>query len=243
MLTLFRNLFTPPRHMILLLLATWIGLNFAEKRAQRYGISKEDINNLTYYGLIAFVLGGRLSFVLQNLSAFIKSPLGIISINPDIFDPLGGVAISIIVAMIYGQQRGLKLWNTLDALTPFFAVLSIGIGLSHLAAGTAFGMETDVAWGIDLWNATRHPTQIYETVASLLIFWLIWFQKQNPRPGILFPTYAALTAATQLFIQAFRGDSTLILGGLRQGQVIAWVTLAVTFVLFEYRLKEENHEG
>jgi phosphatidylglycerol---prolipoprotein diacylglyceryl transferase len=242
MLTLFRNLFSPPRHMILLLLAAWVGLNFAEKRAERHGISKEDINNLTYYGLIAFVLGGRLSFVLQNLSAFIKSPLGIISINPDIFDPLGGVAVSIIVAMIYGQRRGLKFWNSLDALTPFFAVLSIGIGLGHLAAGTAFGIKTDVAWGINLWNATRHPTQIYETAASLLIFGLIWLQKQNPRPGILFLTYAALTAAAQLFIQAFRGDSTLILGGLRQGQVIAWITLAVAFILFEYRLKEENLE-
>jgi len=242
MLTLFRNLFSPPRHMILLLAATWIGLNFAEKRAERHGISKEDINNLTYYGLIAFVLGGRLSFVLQNLSPFIKSPLGIISINPDIFDPLGGVAVAIIVAIIYGQRRGLKFWNTLDVLTPFFAILSIGVGLSHLASGTAMGMETDVAWGINLWNATRHPTQIYETAASLLIFGLVWFQRQNPRPGILFLTYATFTAAAQLFIQAYRGDSTLIFNGLRQGQVIAWVVLAVTFILFEVRLKEK-HEG
>jgi prolipoprotein diacylglyceryltransferase len=242
MLTLFRNLFFPPRHMILLLLATWIGLTLAEKRTESHGISKEDLNNITYYSLIAFVGGGRLSFVLQNLSAFIKSPLGIISINPDIFDPLGGMAVAIITAMIYGQRRGLKLWNKLDALTPFFAVLSIGLGLSHLAAGTAFGMETNAAWGIDLWNATRHPTQLYETAASLLIFGLAWFQKQNPRPGILFLTYSMLTAASQLFIQAFRGDSTLILNGFRQGQVIAWIALAVIFVLFEYQLGE-GHEG
>jgi phosphatidylglycerol---prolipoprotein diacylglyceryl transferase len=242
MLTLFRNLFSPPRHMILLLLATWVGLTLAEKQAEHHGISRDDLNNITYYGLIAFVVGGRLSFVLQNFPAFVKSPLGIISINPDIFDPLGGMVVAIITAMIYGQHRKLQFWNTLDTLTPFFAILSIGIGLSHLAAGTAFGMETDVAWGIDLWNATRHPTQIYETAASLLIFGLVWLQKRNPRPGILFLTYAALTAAAQLFIQAFRGDSTLIFNGLRQGQVIAWVMLAVIFVLFEYRLKEK-HEG
>ncbi len=226
--------------MILLLLATWIGLSLAEKRSERHGVSKEDINNLTYYGLIAFVVGGRLSFVLQNFPAFIKSPLGIISINPDIFDPLGGMAIAIITVFIYGQRRELRLWSTLDALTPFFAVLSIGIGLSHLAAGTAFGMETNVAWGIDLWNATRHPTQIYESVASLLVFGLVWLQRQNPRPGILFLTYTAFTAAAQLFIQAFRGDSILIFNGLRQGQIIAWVALAVIFVLFEYRLKEKT---
>jgi phosphatidylglycerol---prolipoprotein diacylglyceryl transferase len=242
MLTLFRNLFSPPRHMILLLLATWIGLNLAEKQAERHGISRDDLNNITYYGLIAFVIGGRLSFVLQNLPAFIKSPFGIISINPDIFDLLGGMAVAIITAVVYGQRRNLKLWNTLDALTPFLAVLSIGIGLGHLAAGTAFGMETDAAWGIDMWNATRHPTQIYGIAASLLVFVLVWFQKQNPCPGILFLTYAALTAAAQLFIQAFRGDSALIFNGLRQGQVIAWVALAVIFILFEHRLKEK-YEG
>jgi phosphatidylglycerol:prolipoprotein diacylglycerol transferase len=239
MLTLFRNLFSPPRHMILLLLATWIGLTLAEKRTERHGVSKDDLNNITYYALIAFIIGGRLSFVLQNMPAFIKSPLGIISINPDIFDPLGALAVAFITAFIYGQRRGLFFWNTLDALTPYFAILSIGIGLSHLAAGTAFGKETNRAWGIDLWNATRHPTQIYETLASLLIFGLVWFQKQNPRPGILFLTYAALTSASALFIQAFRGDSTLIFNGLRQEQIIAWAALAVIFILFEYRLREK----
>lgn len=242
MLTLFRNLFSPPRHMILLLLAAWVGLTLAEKRTERHGVSKDDLNNLTYYGLLAFVIGGRLSFVLQNIPAFFKSPLGILSVNPDIFDPLGGMVVAAITAVIYGQRRGLKLWNSLDALTPFFAILSIGIGLSHIAAGTAFGMETDAAWGINLWNATRHPTQIYETVASLLVFGLIWLQKQNPLSGIHFLTYAAFTAAAQLFIQAFRGDSALILNGLRQGQIMAWISLAIIFVLLEYRLKE-SHEG
>lgn len=239
MLTLFRNFFSPPRHMILLVAATWIGLSLAEKRAERHGISKDDLNNLTFYGLIAFVIGGRLSFVLQNLPAFTKSPLGIISINPDIFDPLGASAAAIIVALIYGQRRGLSFWPALDALTPFFAVLSIGMGLSHLAAGTSFGKETDMLWGINLWNATRHPTQIYETLASLLIFSLLWLKKHDSRPGMLFLTYAALTAASQLFIQAYRGDSVLIFGGLRQEQAIAWIALAVFFVLFEYRFKEK----
>jgi phosphatidylglycerol:prolipoprotein diacylglycerol transferase len=242
MITLFRNLFSPPRHMILLILATWIGINLAEKHTERHSVSKDDLNNITYYGLIAFIIGGRLAFVLQNLPAFIKSPLGIISVNPDIFDPLGAMAAAILTAVIYGQRKKLQLWNTLDALTPYFGILSIGLGLSHLAAGTAFGLETEAAWGINLWNATRHPTQIYETAASLLIFGLIWFQKQNPRSGLLFLTYAALTAASQLFIQAFRGDSTIIFSGLRQGQIIAWVALAVIFILLECRLKE-NNEG
>lgn len=225
--------------MILLVVAAWVGLALAEKRAECHGISKEKLNNIIYYGLIAFVIGGRISFVLQNTPAFLKSPLGIFSINPDMFDPLGAAAAAIIAAIIYGQRSGLVFWNTLDALTPFFAVLAIGSGLSHLAAGTAFGKATELSWGIPLWNATRHPTQIYETLASLLIFSLLWLKKQTPRPGILFLTFAALTAGSQLLIQAFRGDSTLIFNGLRQEQVIAWMALAVIFILFESRLKEK----
>ena len=240
MLTLFRNLFSPPRHMILLVIAAWIGLTLSEKRAERHGISKENINNVIFYGLIAFVVGGRISFVLQNAPAFLKSPLGILSINPDIFDPLGAMAVALVVTLIYGQRSGLSLWPTLDALTPFFAIISIGMGLSHLAAGTAFGKETDLIWGIDLWNATRHPTQIYETLASLLIFGLLWFKKQNPHPGILFLTFAALTAGSQLFIQAFRGDNTLIFNGLKQEQIIAWAALAICFILFEYRFQKQH---
>ena len=240
MLTTFRDLFSPPRHMILLVAAAWLGLTLTEKRAERHGISKENINNIIFYGLLAFVIGGRLSFILQNTIAFIKSPLGIISVNPDMFDPAGGTAVAFLVALIYGQRSGLLFWDTLDALTPFFAILSIGMGLGHLAAGKAFGKETDLAWGINLWNATRHPTQLYETFASLLIFILLWFKRHDPRPGILFLTFAALTAGSQLFIQAFRGDSILILNGIKQEQVVALAALTGIFILLEYRIKEKS---
>lgn len=235
-LTLFRNFFAPPRHMILLVAAAWIGLTLAEKRSEQSGIRKEDINNLIFYGLVGFVLGGRIAFIAQNASAFIKSPFGIVSINPDLFDPLGGLAAAILVGLIYGQRLGLAFWNTLDALTPFFAVLALGLGLSRLADGTAFGKATSLPWGIELWNETRHPTQIYEALASLVILGLLWFKKQDSTPGLLFLTFACLTAGAQLFIQAFRAEGTFILNGLRQGQVLAWLVLAVCFILIETRL-------
>lgn len=118
-----------------------------------------------------------------------------------------------------------------------------GIGLSHLAAGTAFGKETSLPWGIDLWNATRHPTQIYETLASLLIFGLLWFQKQSQRPGILFLTFAAFTATSRLFIEAFRGDSIFIFNSLNQNQVFAWIVLALSFLSLEIQIKPTKKAG
>lgn len=243
MLTLFRDLFAPPRHMILLVAAAWIGLALAEKRAERHGISKEDLNNITFYGLLAFVIGGRISFILQNISAFIKSPLGIISINPDLFDPLGAIAAAFIVSFIYGQRRNLNLWSTLDALTPFFAILAIGLGLSHLAAGTSFGKVTGLPWGIELWNAARHPTQLYQALASFLIFGLLWFKKHAPNPGMLFLTFAAMTASSQLVIETFRGDSPLIANGIKQNQILTWIILALCFLLMELRIKQTKKLG
>lgn len=238
MLTTFRDLFAPPRHMILLIIAAWIGLTLAEKRVERHNISKDDLNNIFYYGFFAFVLGGRISFALQNISAFIKSPLSIVSLNPDIFDPLGAITAVIIVSIIYGQRRGMKLWSTLDALTPFFAILAVGLGLSHLASGTFFGKETTLPWGIELWNALRHPTQIYEILASLLIFGLLWRKKQSPRPGILFLLFCALTASSQLIIEAFRAGSILWVNGIKQNQILAWIILALCFLLIESRMNK-----
>ena len=230
--------------MILLVIATWLGLYLAERRTDHYGISKDDLNNITFYGLIAFIIGGRISYVLQNVSAFSKSPLGIISINPDLFDQFGALAAAFVVTLVYGQRKQLAFWNILDALTPFFAVIFIGLGLSHLAEGTAFGLPTDLPWGIDLWNATRHPTQLYDALASSLILILLWLFKPIPRPGILFLLFTILTALSQLILQAFRANYVILFNGFRQEQVLAWLALLVFFILFEIRLstRKTNNE-
>lgn len=233
MIETFRSLFAPPRHFILLVAALWIGLALAEKRSERHGVSKEQLNNLTFNSLIAYVVGGRLLFALSNFSAFAQSPLSVFSPNPDLFDPTGGLVVAILVALIYGQRQKLQLWGTLDALTPIFAMLAVGLHLAHLAAGTAFGSPTTVPWGIDLWNATRHPTQIYELLASLLIFGWLWFRKTDSPSGLLFLTFAALTAGARLFLEAFRGDSTLVFGEFRLAQVAAWAVLVVVFFVSE----------
>lgn len=227
MITLFRSVFSPPRHLILLLIALWIGQSLSEKRAEKHGVPKETLNNLVYYGILGYVLGGRLLFVLANIPAFVESPLSIFSVNVDLFDPAGAVVTAILVGFVYGQRVKLPFWPTLDALTPLFAVLAIGLSLSHLAAGTAFGRPTDLPWGMELWNTTRHPSQLYELISSILAFVMIWFRKANSPTGMDFLLFTSFTAGARLFLEAFRGDSTLLFGGVRLAQLVAWVVLAV----------------
>ena len=234
MISIFRSIFAPPRHLILLLVAFWLGVALIEKRAERHGILRDTLTNLVYYSLLGYIVGGRLIYALSNLAAFSQSPLSIFSLNLDLFDPWAALVVAVIVGSMYGSRRKLPLLSTLDALTPLFAAVMIGLSLSHLAAGTAFGSPTNVPWGIELWNATRHPTQIYALIASLLVFGLIWFRKAGAQVGSTFLLFCALTAATHLFLEAFRGDSILIFAGVRLTQIISWIVLAIALFLGEF---------
>lgn len=240
MFDLFHNLFSPPRHMILIVLAMWLGITLAEKRVKKYDISIDRFNNIFFYALLGFVIGGRISFALQNTSAFIQSPLSIFSINPDLFDIPGGIVTFTIFLTIFAQRYQIKFWSLLDALTPCFAIISIGLGLSHLAAGTAFGLPTDFAWGIQLWNANRHPTQIYQTFASLLTFSWVWFQKQNLPSGVFFLIFLSLTNFAQLLIGAFRADYTIVFNGFKQEQIFALIFLIVSFIFIETKYPKQT---
>ena len=243
MLEAFQDFFAPPRHMLFLVLAAWLGLTLAERRSERYGISKDDLNNITFYGLVAFVIGGRLMSILQNPAIFAKKPLDVISINPDLLDPFGALAFAFLAAVIIGQRKQLGFWNSLDALTPFFAVLAIGLGLSHLAEGTIHGTPTSVPWGIEFQGDAQHPVSLYEVLASFLVFGLVWRFGANPHPGITFLSFAALTAASQLLLQAFKANATILLEQYRGEQVLAWLALFFCFVLLEGRLRSESNTG
>lgn len=240
MISLFRTIFAPPRHLILPLAALWIGLALAERRAERHGISKEALNNIVYYSLFGYILGGRLLYAVENYSVFVQSPLSLFSLNLDLFDPFAAFIVALIIGCVYGSRQQRRLWATLDALTPLFATIAIGLSLSHLAAGTSFGSPTQLPWGMELWNAKRHPTQIYELMTSLLIFGIVWFRRKESAAGTLFLIFVTLTAASRLFLEAFHGDSTLVFGGLRLAQILAWLAVALAWFASESIHRKEK---
>ncbi len=215
---------------LFVLASIYIGMTLTEKRAAHSGLNSASLDNLILLALFGFLAGGRLSFALTHWDSFRASPLDIFSVNASLFDLAGGLAAGLIVALIYGQRKGLAFWPTLDALTPFFATVLVGLGLSHLASGSAFGRETSLPWAVELFGAKRHPSQVYEVALALFILSLVGMRRPLPVAGAQFLTFVAWTAGARLFLEAFRGDSTLIFGGLRLGQILAWVVLAVAFL-------------
>ncbi len=225
-----------------ILLGIWLGLILAERLAPRFGSNANEIYNLTFTALLAGVIGARLSYVLQYLEAFIASPLSLISLNPALLDPTGGLVIGIFAGAIYANRKKLPLWPTLDALTPLLAVLAIAFGVSHFASGDAFGIETDLPWGIHLWGLNRHPTQIYEVILASLVLWAILPKKQGRSRqtskvvGGTFWLFLSLSAGARLFLEGLRGDSLTLDNGLRIAQIVAWAVLAVSlWMLYKRR--------
>jgi prolipoprotein diacylglyceryl transferase len=226
---------------LVLLAGLWLGLTLSERRAKRHGENPGYLYNLVFIALIAGVIGARLSYAITYPSAFAANPLSLLSINPGLFDPFAGILIGVSAAVIYLYRKQLPLWSTLDALTPLFAVLAIAQGIAHFAAGSAFGSPTDLPWGIHLWGAIRHPTQIYEILLATITLLAVLLIDRFPLgqiPGFTFLSFIALSAASRLFIEAFRGDSTLIGSGFRSAQVMSWLVLAACLALLGRRIQQ-----
>ncbi len=217
-----------------LLLGVWGGITLAEKWAPYFDIDSNDISNLLFTAIITTVLGARLSYIAGHLDAFLSDPGSIFSLNTGLLDPVGGGAIGLILALIYGNRHEMPLWRSLDASTPFLATLIIALGLAHLASGDAYGAPTNLPWGIYLWGTRRHPTQIYEILAGILILGLIWPRRAGEADspsrlaGETWGRFLALSAGAFLFIEGFRANSLTLLNGLRIVQFVAWVILAIS---------------
>ncbi len=219
---------------LFLILAAYLGIALSSRYATRAGVPAERLETLIMSGLIGYLVGGRLIFALTHWSVFQASPLDLISLNPSLFDATGGVAVAILAAWLYGQRAGLTLWPALDGITPFLATMMVGLSLAHLADGSAFGRESHLPWAIELHGTMRHPSQVYELLAALAILIGVALRRSSAAAGQRFWMFVAWSAGARLFLEAFRGDSTLILGGMRLEQGIAWGVLAVALAGLRY---------
>lgn len=207
---------------LLLLAGVWWGMTIVEREAQRKALPDNLYISMIVYGLLAGIIGARLGYALQFLEIYLREPLSLFSLNFNTLAPQEGVIAALLGSFVFALHKKLPLWATLDTFMLGFAAFNIFFGLAHFSSGDAFGAPTSVPWAIELWGAHRHPTQLYEILlAFLLLITLQVLKTRSPFHGFSFFTGLGWMAASRLFLEAFRGDSIVVGGGMRSAQIVS----------------------
>jgi 2-amino-4-hydroxy-6-hydroxymethyldihydropteridine diphosphokinase len=214
----------------ILLISFFIGTWLTGKMAENLGTNAQSIENSIFYGLLTGILSARIGFMLINPSVFINNPLSLLSLTPSMLDTSFGILVGILTAIILAQKKHLPLWPTLDTLTPLILLIFLGVHLANYANGNAYGRPTELPWGIQLWNAVRHPVQLYAVLlGTVLLCGLLiktrWLKSTGFRQsGVLFNLVLADIAMITLFTRAFSAEK-ILLGSLDFYQLLAFFVL------------------
>ena len=233
--------FLLPMASLTLLAGLWIGLSFIEREAAHLKINVSTLSNAIFYSLLAGLIGARLGYALEFPAIFSSKPLSLLSLTPTTLSPSAGLVVGLIVFAIFVQRKAMTIRPILDAIAPGLALFMAFMGLAHVLSGDAYGSPTSLRWAIWLWNDYRHPSQFYETFIAFTIFLAI--RGRFPKPegaGLNFLLTIALSSASRVFLEAFRGDSVFWPGGFRAAQVIALIVMTVSFYWIKKWMKSES---
>ena len=230
-----------PAPSLILIIGFWLGSTLAEKQAAKAGRDAALLSKILLYAITAGILGARLSFITRNPAAFLGDWNSILSLNPALLDPLGGLVISLAVIYLLATKNQQSIGHLLDDLVPFLAVLAPAFFLGNFASGSGFGMLTDLPWGLEQWGGLRHPVQLYYLLASLVVLYLVTFKTQPKElPGSsLFLSFFTYSAGYISFIYTFQDPQIYTVGGFRVFQLIAWAIFTICIYL-NHRLKTKE---
>ncbi len=226
--------------IVSLLLGLWLTVKFASN----LGTNGDAIENSLLIGLVAGIIGARLGFLMQNPAILADNPLSLVSLTPSMLDPAFGLLVGALSVLVVAQRSHLPLWPTLDTLSPLIILVFAGLHLANFANGNGYGLPTTLPWGISLWNAIRHPVQIYALILSIALFaWLLVHTRllkytHHHHSGLIFADTLAGLALITVITRAFVAEKTLFLG-LDSLQVGAWIVLlAALGLIFAFQFRK-----
>jgi phosphatidylglycerol:prolipoprotein diacylglycerol transferase len=212
------------------LVAQWLLVRAA--RARGNGTLAEQAERCVYPALAGAAIGARLWYGAFNWSLYSQTPSLFVALRVGEFAWPGALLGGALVGALWCRWRKADLLELADcaalALPPAQALASVGLLLS----GEAFGVPTSLPWGIPLFGATRHPTQIYLALAALLSLGVLRrVANQQPLRGTLTAVYLGLQGTTLLLVEALRADSLLLPAGVRASQVFGLALVLLAGVL------------
>lgn len=198
----------------------WYGLLFASSFLFGYiimnwifkneNLEEAVLDRLTVYMAIGTIVGARLGHCLfYEPGYYFHHPLEILMVWHGGLAS-HGAAIGILTAVwLFTRKEKKDYFWVLDRIAIVVALSGFFIRMGNLMNSEIYGIETTVPWGfVFLRNhevAPKHPTQIYEGLAYLIIFFLLyrmyWKKKGEHIEGSLISLAIVLIFVARFFIE------------------------------------------
>jgi phosphatidylglycerol:prolipoprotein diacylglycerol transferase len=213
---------------------------------------------MAVYVLIAGLVGAKLLLLAVEWGHYSRNPRELFSLVQSGGVFYGGLIGALPVAWWYARRHALSGWQTADVLAPA-VVIGQSVGrLGCFAAGCCYGRPASVPWAVTFHDeyANRvvgtpigvplHPTQIYESLACLVIFGiLILVAGRKKFHGQVALTYVVLYAVARFVIEFYRGDfarGSVFDGALSTSQFIAILMVLGAALVFPYGIRKHRVE-
>jgi len=233
------------------------------RRSLKDGLDPDLALNTCFWIIIGTLLGGRILFIITQWDKYVDDPISMLKLWKGGLVFYGGFLGSFLAAVLY-----VKVWSKKKALpiTDLFSPY-VGLGLAiHrnfgcFLNGCCFGRPTDLQCtipGLDTTihlganfaanhpgsklygvNAFLHPTQVYEAINGLIIFYaLLWWRGKRKNHGELTALLLCIYAVNRFIIEYFRGDPVRgMVGPFTTSQFIGFLVFAAGIAVFLYSRK------
>lgn len=210
------------------LAAIWV----AAREIGRKGQDPETFYDMAFWLVLAAVAGARLFHVLVYWPVYAADPREIYRLWNGGLVFYGGLLAAAAASVVFLRRRGLPFLPVADA-----AALGIPLGLAFgrvgcALAGCCYGKPTTVPWAIVFsdpaslapLHVALHPTQAYESLASLAIFGVLSATRDRfVTPGMRFWTMLVLYGVARSFLEIFRDDPRGFIGPFSESQAVSAV--------------------
>lgn len=242
-------------YSVLILISFVIGYFLVLRRARKQGISGTYITDLSFYLIVACIIGARLYYCLFNIDYYKDNLIEVLKIWEGGLAIHGGIIAGLIVLIVYTKKYNIGFLRLTDIIAPALA-LGQAIGRwGNFFNGEAYGPATTmyelkrlhipnfIIDGMYIDGTYHHPTFLYESLACLLIFIVIMIIRNNKliKDGQVTGIYFIMYGLARFFIEPLRQDS-LFLGTMKAAQLISVIMFIVGAILLIFPLFRREHD-
>ena len=204
--------FTLYTQTIFMAIAFIAGLWLAAHEAKRFELPHDTVVNVAMSAFLGAILGARLffMFVFQESTRPVLKELCSLGALDGGFSFHGGLLGGAFCAACAAYVLKAPLLRLADVFAPGLALAMFFMRLGCLFNGCDYGVATTAPWGIWLHGTVRHPIQLYEGLASLLIILpvLIVCNRKVLRAGHSFLCYLFLSSLLRFLVDFYRDDAS-----------------------------------